>query len=100
MSDKSSHTRKGVKDAEVKTAQLEAEKAKTQIEVEIAKREGAKTAAAQEVYTLNPQAFALEQLRLLDNIFDGSQVYYIPEGTDLTGIFGLDKLVNKEVVTP
>jgi len=81
------------KDAEVKVAQLEAEMAKTAVEVEIAKREGQKTAAAQEVYTNNPQAFALEQLRLLDAIFDGSQVFYLPEGTDLTGIFGLDKLV-------
>lgn len=81
------------KDAEVKKAQLDAEKAKTAVEIEIAKREGAKTAAAQEVYIQNPQAFALEQLRLLDQIFDGSEVYYIPEGTDLTSIFGLEKLV-------
>lgn len=81
------------KDTEVKVAQLEAEKAKTAIEVEIAKREGEKTAAAQEVYTLNPQAFALEQLRLLKELFGDNAVYYIPEGTDLTSIFGLEKLI-------
>lgn len=83
------------KDVEVKTAQLSVEKAKTAVEVEIAKREGEKTAAANSVYALNPQAFALEQLRLLDNIFGDSTVYYIPEGSDLTAIFGLDKLMPK-----
>lgn len=81
------------KDAEVKKAQLAAEKAKTDVELEIATREGKKTAAQQQVFVDNPQAYFLEQLRLVDDIMDGSQVYYLPEGTDLTGVFGLDKLV-------
>lgn len=83
------------KDVEVRQAQLLAEQAKTDVEVEIAKREGEKTAAAQEVYALNEQAFILKQLELLQGIFGDSTVYYIPEGADLTTIFGLDKMFAK-----
>lgn len=81
------------KTAQVKMEQVEAERAITAVEVEIAKREGQVTAASQQVYTDNPQAFMLEQLRLLDAIFDGQTVYYLPEGTDLTTVFGLDKML-------
>lgn len=81
------------KTTEVKLEQVEAEKAITAVEVEIAKREGQVTAASQQVYTDNPQAFMLEQLRLLDAIFDGQTVYYLPEGVDLTTVFGLDKML-------
>lgn len=83
------------KTAQVKLEQVEAERAITAVEVEIAKREGQVTAASQQVYTDNPQAFMLEQLRLLDAIFDGQTVYYLPEGTDLTTVFGLDKMLVK-----
>lgn len=63
--------------------QLEAEKKQTEIDVEIAKREGAKTAASQQVYSLNPQAFELEKLRLMAKIFSDKTVYFLPFGTDI-----------------
>lgn len=81
--------------AEVQNAQVLAEQSITAVQVEIAKREGQVTAASQQVYTDNPQAFQLEQLRLLAEIFDGQTIYYLPEGTDLTTIFGLDKMFGK-----
>lgn len=58
-------------------AQVLAEQAKTEVEVEIAKREGEKTAAAQEVYSLNPQAFELERLRLIALIY-GDKTMFVP----------------------
>lgn len=80
------------KDVLVKQAQLLVEQAKTAVEVEIAKREGEKTAAAQSVYSLNPQAFQLRQLELLQGIIGDGTVYYLPVGTDLTTVFGLPGL--------
>lgn len=69
-------------------AQLASEQAKTQVEVEIAEREGEKTAAAQQVYADNPQAYELEKLKRLAEIFgDKAVVYFLPEGTDLTMLF-------------
>lgn len=68
--------------------QLEAEKAKTAIEVEIAKREGEKTAASQQVYSLNPQAYELEKLRLMAALFNKGTVYFIPTGTTLSTFLG------------
>lgn len=73
-----------------KKAQLLAEQAETDVQVEIAKRAGEVTKAQNVVYTDNPQAFELEKLRLLEKLFSGKTVYYIPAGTDLTGIFGLE----------
>jgi regulator of protease activity HflC (stomatin/prohibitin superfamily) len=70
------------KDVEVKEAQLLAEQAKTAVEVEIAKREGEKTAAAQEVYSLNAQAYELERLRLMALIY-GDKTMFISPGTNL-----------------
>ncbi len=64
--------------------QLVAEQKQTEIDVEIAKREGAKTAASQQVYSLNPQAFELEKLRLMAKIFGDKTTYFLPFGTDVT----------------
>lgn len=68
--------------------QLEAEKAKTAVEVEVAKREGEKTAASQQVYSSNPQAFELEKLRLMAQILGKGTIYFIPEGTTLSTFLG------------
>lgn len=74
--------------ARIYLAQLEAEKAKTDVDVEIAEREGKKTAAAQQVYADNPQAFELARLNLVAEILgDKSTVYFLPQGTDLTLLF-------------
>jgi regulator of protease activity HflC (stomatin/prohibitin superfamily) len=65
-------------------AQLEAEQAKTQVEVEIAAREGEKTAAAYQVYVDNPAAYRLEQLKLLEKVLgDKSSVYFVQNVEDL-----------------
>lgn len=74
----------------VELAQVEAEKAKTGVEVEIARREGLKIAAAFQVYIDNPAAYELEKLKRLAAVFGDKTVYFIPEGTDLTTIFGLN----------
>lgn len=68
--------------------QLEAEKKQTDIEVEIATREGKKTAASQQVYSANPQAFELEKLRLMQKIFGDKTIYFLPQGTNLSLLLG------------
>jgi regulator of protease activity HflC (stomatin/prohibitin superfamily) len=74
----------------VQLAQLEAEQAKTAVEVEIASREGEKTAAQYQVYKNNPQAYALEYLRRLKDVLgDKATVYFLQPGMDLTALFGL-----------
>lgn len=73
--------------------QLKVEQAQTEVEIEIAKRTGEKTKAANEVYTINPQAFELERLRLLKAIFNDKTVIFIPEGTDITTFFGMEGIV-------
>lgn len=65
--------------------QLKLEEKQTEIDIEIARREGAKIAATQSVYENNDRAYELERLRLTANIIgDKSVIYFIPEGTDLT----------------
>lgn len=65
--------------------QLEAEEAQTAIDVEIAERLGQQTAAANQVYTDNPQAYELERLRRYENILgDKAVVYFVQDGTELT----------------
>lgn len=73
--------------------QLKVEQAQTNVEVEIARRAGEKTKAANEVYQLNEQAFELERLRLFQNIFNDKTIIFIPEGTDLNTFFGVDGIV-------
>jgi len=65
-------------------AQLAAEEAKTAVEVEIAEREGKKTAAAQQVYADNPQAFHLKELELLQDVVGEGTVYFVPDLNTLT----------------
>lgn len=71
----------------VAQAQLEAEQAETDVQVEIAQRAGEVTAASNQVYADNVQAYELEKLRLLKELFGDRTVYFIPEGTDLTTFF-------------
>lgn len=69
--------------------QLAAEKAQTSVDVEIAKRAGEVTAASQEVYSNNPQAYELKRLEWLAKIFGEKAVFYfLPQGTDLNLLFG------------
>lgn len=75
------------KRVEVANAKVLAEQAETLVQVEIAKRQGQVVAAQNEVYSLNPQAFELEKLRLLQNILGEGTIYFIPAGTDLTTYF-------------
>lgn len=72
-------------------AQLTAEQAKTAVEVEIARREGEKTAAQ---YAVSPETYELKKLELMKDILGGKTIYFIPEGTDLS-LF-LDKLMGSQ----
>jgi hypothetical protein len=72
------------------TQRLQAERAQTSVDVEIASREGQKIKAQNQVYIDNQYAFELERLRLLREIFgEKSVVYFIPEGVPLYTIFGV-----------
>jgi hypothetical protein len=80
--------------AQVLAQKLLAEQAQTSVDVEIAKREGLKTAAAYQVYLDNPAAYQLEQLSRYSNIFgDKSVFYFLPEGTDLTMLYGTNGVI-------
>jgi regulator of protease activity HflC (stomatin/prohibitin superfamily) len=68
----------------VAEAQVLAEQAETEVQVEIARRAGEVIKASNQVYVDNPQAYELEKMRLLKEIFSDKTVYFIPEGTDLT----------------
>lgn len=71
--------------------QLDTEKAKTSVEVEIAQREGEKTAAAQQVYTDNPQAYNLKYLELLSKVFgDKATIWFLDKDMQLNTLFGKD----------
>lgn len=70
--------------------QLKVEAAKTDVEVEIARRRGEVVQASQEVYATNPQAFELRRLELLKELFGERTVYFLPEGTDPTMFFNFD----------
>lgn len=73
--------------------QLKVEKANTLVEVEIARRAGEKTKAANEVYQVNEQAFELERLRLMKEVFNNKTVIFLPEGSDPNMIFGMNGIV-------
>lgn len=69
----------------VSLAQLDAEKAETAVQVEIATRAGNVVEAANNVYLINPAAFELEKLRLLKEVLgDKAVIYFVNENTDLT----------------
>jgi len=76
------------KDVETAAAQLLAEQAKTEIQIEIASREGDKIAAQYAIYEQNPEAYQLRRLELIQNMFSNGAVYFIPEGTDITTLWG------------
>lgn len=63
-------------------AQVLAEQAETEVQVEIARRQGEIVAAANEVYLNNPAAFDLERLRLLAQIY-GDKTMFISPDTNL-----------------
>lgn len=84
----------------VAEAQVLAEQAETKVSVEIARRSGEVTSASNQVYVDNPQAFALEQLRLVKDIFNDKTVYFLPEGTDITTLWNLDKFLTVPSVPP
>jgi len=72
-----------------KTKQLEEqvkqEKAQTQVSLEIAKRKNLVAAEENRIYTLNPQAYQLERLRLMkDMISDKDKIFFVPQGCDIT----------------
>lgn len=71
----------------VAEAQLLAEQAETDVQVEIAQRAGEVTAASNQVYADNLQAYELKRLELLKELFSDRTVYFIPQGTDLTTFF-------------
>lgn len=69
----------------VANAQLLAEKAETDVQVEIAKRAGEIVAASNQVYVDNPQAFEIRRLEMLSKILgDKSVIYYLPSDATLT----------------
>jgi uncharacterized membrane protein YqiK len=68
--------------------QLDTEKAKTDVEVEIAKREGEKTAAAQQVYVDNPQAYNLKYLELMAKVIgDKATIWFLDPNMQLNTLF-------------
>lgn len=68
----------------VAESQVLAERAETEVQVEIARRQGEVIAAANEVYSLNPQAYELERLRLLKFVLGEKNVIYLPSDVVLT----------------
>lgn len=77
----------------VANLQAELERAQTEVDVEIARREGEVIAASNQVYEQNSRAYSLAVLEKLSQIFDGKTVYFVPEGTDLTTLFGVNGIV-------
>lgn len=82
------------KRVDVANAQVLAERAETLVQVEIASRAGKVVAAQNQVYVDNPQAFILEKLRLLKDVFSNKTVMFIPEGMNMNTFFNLDNLLN------
>jgi hypothetical protein len=72
------------KRVEVAEAQLLAEQAETSVQVELAERKGEVIAAQNAVYSLNPQAYELERLRLLKEVLGDKSVFYLPSDAILT----------------
>lgn len=75
------------KRVEVANAQLLAEQAETDVQVEIAERQGDIIAAANQVYSENEQAFELQRIRELQNVFSNKTVFFVQEGVDPTIFF-------------
>lgn len=65
--------------------QLNQERAQTEIELEIARRENQVNQELSRVYDTSDRYYELERLRLLQNVIgDSDKLYFIPEGADLT----------------
>jgi regulator of protease activity HflC (stomatin/prohibitin superfamily) len=62
--------------------------AQTELDVAVAARQGQVVAEANKVYQLNPQAYQLEVLSRMKEIFGDKQIFWIPEGTDLNQFIG------------
>jgi len=74
--------------------QVKAEQAQTNVQMEIATREGKMIAAQNQVYVTNQYAFDLEKLRLMKEILgDKATFYFIPEGTDITMLWNPGSVV-------
>ena len=76
----------------VAEAQVLAEQAETNVQVEIAQRSGEVIAASNQVYVDNPQAFELEKLRLLKDVL-GDKVIFLPSDAILTLINGTGGII-------
>lgn len=63
-------------------------KAQTELEVNVASREGQKIAELNKIYETNQYAFELEKLRLLEKILGDKSVFYIPENTSIYQFVG------------
>jgi len=74
-------------DVAVLVEQTKVQQEQTKLELEIATREGKKIAAQYEVYSKNKEAFELEKLLRLKELFGVGTIYFIPQGTDLTTFF-------------
>jgi hypothetical protein len=80
--------------AAVLQEQVKAEEAQTNVQMEIANRNGKIIAAQNQVYVTNQYAFDLEKLRLMKEILgDKSTFYFIPEGTDITMLWSPNSVV-------
>lgn len=81
--------------AEVLQLQLAAEKAQTDVDVEIARREGEKIKAANQVYETNEFAYELRRLELISQILgDKTTMWFVDPNTDLTLILnGMEEIV-------
>jgi hypothetical protein len=65
--------------------QLNQERAQTEIELEVARRENQVNQELSRVYDTSDRYYELERLRLLQNVIgDSDKLYFIPEGADLT----------------
>jgi len=64
--------------------QLKVERAQTDVNVEIATREGKVIAAKNAIYIDNEYAFQLERLRLLANVLNGKTIYFMDTDAPLT----------------
>lgn len=76
----------------VAEAQVLAEQAETNVQVEIARRKGEVVEASNQVYVDNPQAFELERLRLLKDIL-GDKVIFLPSDAVLTLLQGVGNII-------
>jgi len=74
-------------------AQLETEKANTDISLEIARREKLVAKEQNEVWRLSPEAFELERIRLMmESLDETDKIYFVPEGQNISIYLGMPPL--------